>query len=198
MKWDEETGIWDLELATKNHRCDCLLAAAIFTFYSPRKGPCLHFPESVLDVGCGDGRYCAIFQACGWDNIVGLEGTPGVKDLGVFNNIIEVDLTKSIIPIPSELVVCLEVGEHIPRKHEQTLINNICNCCTNHLVISWAVPGRGGSGHVNTRQNEYVIGQFEDRDMVWNEDMTLKLRDKCYFKWFKSSLLVFDRGEDDN
>lgn len=203
MSVDKETGIWDLKTAATNHRYDFLLAAAIVTYFSPKVGigkDRLDFPKKILDVGCGDGRYCSIFEACGCPNVIGLEGTPDIMNLGIFDNIIEVDLTKSPLERVKDkydLVVCLEVGEHIPAKHEQTFIDNLCNFTRQHLVMSWALPGRAGTGHVNVRPSEYIVNEIARRGFKQDKDMTELLRDKAYFNWFKKSLLVFERRKND-
>ena len=46
--------------------------------------------------------------------------------------------------------VCIEVAEHIAREAEDTFLANLARH-VDHLVISWAVEGQGGTGHVNCR-----------------------------------------------
>lgn len=183
-KIDKKTGIWSIKLANK-HKHDFLLAGAIGTYYSPKL---------FADVGCGDGTYCAVFKSFGWLEIHGYEGTPKISSLGVYDNIMTVDLSKKrYVDIKYDLVLCLEVGEHIPKEHEQVFIDNICEYTTKDLILSWAIPGQGGKGHYNEQSNDYVIDQFKKRNFKINDKMSRILRGYSSLKWFKDTIMVFRR-----
>lgn len=187
---DSESGIWDISIARKRHKTDFFLAAAIGTYFNVPSGV-------IADLGCGLGQYCKILEAYGW-RCIGFEGTKGIDDIAVFWPIVRIDLS---VPISSDyhkkydFVLCLEVGEHIPQKHEQTVLDNICNFADKNIVLSWAVPGQySASGHVNCRPNDYVINELAKRDFILDNDMTKKLREVSRFKWFKDTLMVFYDG----
>ena len=179
-----ETVIWHISIAKKRHKTDIALAEAI----------CENFtPERAADLGCGLGHYCKIFNENGWRVVDGYEGTEGLKDYKVWPWIYRFDLTKPINFQTYDFVLCLEVGEHIPEKHEQTLLDNICNAANKDIVLSWAVPGQySASGHVNCRPNDYVINELAKRGFVLDNNMTKELREASYFKWFKNTLMVFN------
>lgn len=180
-----ETGVWSLDVAKKRHRYDPSLAARIVEFYQP---------EKTADVGCGPGYYCAFFKEHGWPVVHGYEGTPGIEDLDIYDDIMQVDLTKRRwVGIDYDLVVCLEVGEHIPEKYEQVFLDNLCEYVAKDSVLSWAVPGQGGKGHFNERSNEYVIGELSKRGLKFDERKSMKLRKSASLRWFKSTLMVFRR-----
>merc|ERR1712070_1076588 len=61
----------------------------------------------------------------------------------------------------ADWVLCLEVGEHIPQKHEDVLLHNVLDTARKGVIISWS--NGGGNGHVNRRPNEYVIEEVERR-----------------------------------
>lgn len=181
---DTKTGIWSIKMSRK-HKCDYLLAGAIATYYKPKK---------FADLGCGDGRYCAIFKSIGWDVVHGYEGTKDIKSLGIYDDIITMDLTKRrYVDINYDLVLSLEVGEHIPRKHEQTFIQNVCEFASKYLVLSWAVPGQGGAGHCNEQPNEYIIEQFKNRGLRLSKIMTQTLREHSSLSWFQNTVMAFKR-----
>ena len=138
------------------------------------------------------GNYCAVLKACGFDPVHGYEGTKDIKSLGVYDDILTVDLTKErYVDIPYDVTLCLEVGEHIPEKHEQVFIDNLCRYATKYLVISWAVEGQSGTGHTNCKNNDYVIKQFEDRGFKYLEDRSEILRKYAQLHWFKNTIMVF-------
>lgn len=180
-----ETGIWDLNTAKKRHRFDLKLAQKIFTMF-----------KSFLaaDVGCGNGQYCKFFKDHGWPNVHGYEGTQGVKELGIYDDIMVVDLTKRRwVEIDYDLVICLEVGEHIPKNFEQVFIDNLCEYVHKDLILSWAIPGQGGKGHFNEQPNEYVIAEFEKRGLTYILNHSEVLRESASLGWFKNTLMVFRR-----
>lgn len=184
---DEESGIWSLEVAKKKHRFDPLLAARISMMFQPKRA---------ADLGCGIGRYCAILKACGWPIVDGYEGTPDIKEIAVYDNIMPLDLTKKRwVDIDYDFVLSLEIGEHIPKKHEQTFLDNIREFTKKDLILSWAIPGQGGTGHFNERSNEYVISELAKRDLIFDEKKTKELRKYTSLKWFRNTILVFEDGK---
>ena len=189
FEWiDKDTGIWslDLELIKKRHRFDHILAGAIGTMYRN------NIPREAADLGCGPGWYCRTFAAFGWPVVWGYEGTPGIKSLGVYPNIIEMDLSKSQKNIIIyDVVISLEVGEHIPRKHEQTFIDNVVKFVSKDLIISWAVPGQDGTGHFNLRDNGYIKNEFTRRGLEYDQKQSEWLRRFCFYEWFENTLMFF-------
>lgn len=185
MGIDIETGIWDLETAQKRHRYDPALAQYIretFLF------------QSIADVGCGLGNYCKFFKESGIPIVHGYEGTQEINKIAVYDDIFSMDLTKNRwVEIGYDLVLCLEVGEHIPKNHEQGFINNLCRYVEDLLIISWAIPGQGGAGHFNEKSNECVIREFSKRGMAFDKRASLKLREAADLKWFKNTLILFER-----
>jgi hypothetical protein len=178
-------GIWDLNTAKKRHRFDAKLVDRIGQLWSPKQ---------FADLGCGNGRYCATFKAFGWPVVHGYEGTQGITSLGVYDDIMTMDLTKKRwVGIEYDLVMCLEVGEHIPKEHEQTFIDNVCEFAAKDIILSWAVPGQGGKDHVNERPNDYVVNQFWDRKFHYDRAKSRDLRKSSSLKWFNNTIMVFNR-----
>ena len=91
-------------------------------------------------------------------------------------------------------MLSLEVGEHIPAEFEDQFIDNITKHVKKTLIISWAIEGQGGSGHVNCRNNDYIIGQVTERGFKYNEKASNELRKAATNAfWFSYTLLVFDK-----
>ena len=108
----------------------------------------------VLDVGAGKGRYVDYLRKNHSLHAVGVDGIANIEALT--NGLVRHhDLTRPFEPCAVyPLVMCLEVGEHIPWKHQHTFLSNL-NCSVHPtqgtLVLSWAPPGQFGSGHINNR-----------------------------------------------
>jgi len=188
---DKLTGIWTIEEAKKRHRFDASLANSIMHLF---------MPKSIADLGCGNGSYCKFFKDhSGCDIVHGYEGTKEITKLGFFNDIFFLDLTKKrYSDLYYDLIISLEVGEHIPANFEQTYIDNVCEFTKNDLVISWAVPKQGGLGHFNEKPNEYVIEEFTKRGVIYNSDYTGSLRKSSSLRWFKNTVMVFHRRGNGN
>jgi len=181
-----ESGIWSLDIAKKRHRCDLLLAARIGMLYHP---------EKAADLGCGNGRYCTIFKSYGWPIVHGYEGTPDINSLGIYDDIMHLDLTKRRwVDIKYSFVLCLEVGEHIPAKHQEVFLDNVAEFTSKDLIFSWAVPGQGGKGHFNEQPNDVIISELLSRDLIYDESASMKMRKFTSLKWLKNTLMIFKRG----
>jgi hypothetical protein len=187
---DPETGIWSLAIAKKRHKFDEPLAGAVFLMYDK--------PEFGVDIGCGLGYYSSYLFSFGW-TMVGIEGTPEIDKISSHSMIVEADLTKPLNTtryLDFDFSLCLEVGEHIPPKHEKQFIDNVCELSCKDLVLSWAVPGQySASGHVNCQDNQSIIDKFEDRGFEFDDEGTNLLRSIASFNWFKNTLMCFEKRE---
>jgi len=166
------------------HVFDAALADAIVAFCKN------HGLKTVVDLGCGPGDYLKVFEEAGL-NAIGYDG-----------NIYTYTLTKGLgyyqelhVKIEQEykydLTLSLEVGEHMPTDFEQTFIDNIVSCAKNWIILSWAIPGQKGDGHVNCHTNEYIIQEMKKRGYIIDWKETNVLRNKSTSPWFKNSLMVF-------
>merc|ERR1719273_2352837 len=53
--------------------------------------------------------------------------------------------------------ISLEVAEHIPAKYEKIFLSNLVRHAKTGIIMSWAVPGQDGYGHINNQPKSYVI-----------------------------------------
>jgi len=178
---DEKTGILALEAA--EYVLDRGLEAGIGTVFG--------IPKRFADMGCGIGHYCAVYKAYGWPVVHGYEGAD-IQAIATYPQIQKVDLSKKLnVKVTYDLVQCLEVGEHIPKEHEQIFLDNVTNICSDNLVLSWALPGQGGQGHVNEQPNEYIIEQLEQRGFDYDKVRSKTLRSVAYYGYLKKTVMVF-------
>lgn len=158
---------------------------------------CKFFDRSlpVYDLGCGNGFYSNRLASAGF-KAVAYEGTPGVEKIAVFKPIQQLDLS---LPAPfteQHNTLCLEVGEHIPAQFEDVVLSNICKAAKD-IVLSWAVVGQPGIGHVNCRSNEWVVEQLERRGFIPDDKLTKELRTLDFngLSYFKKTIFVFRAKE---
>ncbi len=181
--------IWSLDFAMAHHVHSPGLATAL--------GNLLPKTTPVLDLGCGRGTYLSYLAEQGYQ-CLGVEGTPGIRSIADFPDIVEADLSHPLeIAWPRTSIICLEVGEHLARESETQLLENIDRYCDSWLVLSWAIPGQPGHGHNNCRTNTYVYDQMILRGYTFLPRETFLLRDAAddHTPWFKNTLFVFLRGQ---
>lgn len=147
---------------------------------------------SLYDFGCGHGLYTKYFIE---NNFIchGYDGNP--YTFTITNGLCNVlDLSIPINLLPLDFVLSLEVGEHIPKQFESNFIQNLHKHNTKGIIVSWAVKGQGGNGHVNEQNNDYIKQQFLDLGYENNIDQEKILRNSATIPWFKNTIMVFTRS----
>jgi hypothetical protein len=142
--------------------------------------------KTIIDIGCGDGSYVREFRKNGFD-CIGLDGNPLTSKIPYCQ---VMDFSINLISFFNDLAICLEVGEHIPQEYEQFFIDNICRVSDN-IILSWAIEGQGGLGHVNCRNNDYIIAEMKKRNFDYDAIATNFLRKNSTLPWFKNTLMAF-------
>lgn len=176
-----DRGIWTTKEELATHLFDESLCDAIITICNSKN------LRSIVDIGCGNGSYVKYFKNKGF-NCWGYDGSPLTPDFCIIK-----DFSERINIGKYGLVLSLEVGEHIPVDYEQIFIDNLVDASIGLIILSWAVEGQGGDGHVNCRNNNYVINELTNRGYCYDEATTEFLRDKSTLSWFKDTILTFER-----
>ena len=191
--FDETNGIWLVDETTKGyHLFDAKLAKSLSLLFSGG--------DTVVDFGCGLGDYVNYFI----DKHIlcfGFDGNPNTEKLtnGLCS---QIDLSKDINLKPYEdielnrlpdWVLSLEVGEHIPKEFEDVFIGNLHRNNTKGIVLSWGIEGQGGTGHVNERNNDYIIEKIEKLGYKYNKPVSDLLRSEVDLWYFENTLMVFNK-----
>lgn len=121
-------------------------------------------PESVLDVGCGTGGFAALFHALGVP-VRGIDSTRAPNLLLAEEQFEVVDVSLPFVHQKAELVVCLEVAEHIPQPRAFDFVANLINHA-DIVLFSAAIPFQGGEGHVNEQWGDYWMWHFQQHEWV--------------------------------
>lgn len=188
------TGYWSGDNAHVHHVHSFKLAQWISDLLSG-KFSIVSMPKDkrIYDFGCGMGEYLKQLDRDGFTNLVGFEGDVPVKK--VFDGIFQQDLTQPISEAFADKgdVIMLEVGEHVPQEFESALIDNVSRLCRGYLVLSWAIPGQDGYGHVNCKSNEDVIEMLRLKGFVYLPTLTEEARFNVddNAPWFRNTLMVF-------
>lgn len=185
----DKKGRW-INSTLEGHCFDRKLALALSRFFKK------HGQKQIVDLGCGPGWYVRILreknlQAKGYD------GNPYTPDItlqiladGTHCEVL--DLSKRIFfKKKFDSVLSLEVGEHIPEKYEHIYLDNVAKNAINYVVLSWAIIGQSGSGHVNCKNNEYIIMEMQKRGFNFDKKASKYFRERASLPWFKNTIMVF-------
>ena len=77
---------------------------------------------------------------------------------------------------PVEWVMSIEMAEHVPRSLEAAVVANLHWLNTKGIVLTWALPGQPGSGHINGRSNRYVHSLLHQLGYTRDAEEEAKLR----------------------
>lgn len=144
-------------------------------------------PRSVLDVGCGQGEWLEAFAL---DDMFGVDiAAPEGEHFAARDLRHPLDLGRTF-----DLVVCLEVGEHLPAECAEQLVES-CVRHGNTVLFSAAVPGQEGKGHINCQPHEYwhayfSLYEFETLDIV----RPLIANDGRVSDWYRRNMFVYAHG----
>lgn len=125
-------------------------------------------PTSVIDIGCGTGTWLSVFQ----DN--GVEDFLGIDCAAVPRNALEIPATKYVTFDLSrsftcerqfDLAVSLEVAEHLPAHCSETFVSSLIRLSP-LILFSAAIPGQGGTNHINERWQDYWAELFRSRGYI--------------------------------
>ncbi|CAD7938582.1 unnamed protein product [Amoebophrya sp. A120] len=154
--------------------------------------------RSVLDLGCGVGYYVRDFRTkyrsasqAPLDLVLGVDGNPDTVEITDGRCTVG-DLSKKLdLGFRFDVVMSLEVAEHIPPEYEQTFVANLLRHSGHLLVLSWG--NQPGHGHVNNKASGEVRSVFTAHGFLFDEEESRRLRTAANFPWFQETLHVFRR-----
>lgn len=150
-------------------------------------------PKSVIDIGCGVGTWLAAAKSLGAQEVVGVEGA-WIKDarIAITEPVVVADLEMAI-PVTDrfDLVICMEVAEHLSKRRAPSLISDLCRL-SDIVLFGAAVPGQGGNNHVNEQWQSYWADLFRSEGRLPHDVVRPKVwrSDKVEF-WYKQNALLY-------
>lgn len=182
-----ERGYWYGDDVVSEHKTDYALADAIVDFFI------VEHAKSVGDFGCGLGNYVKVLR---YNEILadGFDGNPDTIKLtnGIGKT---VDLSQPLkLCNRFDWIISLEVGENIPKKYESVFFENLHHNNIKGIILSWAIEGQGGYGHVNEQSNEYIKNVMAKYGYINDIKTEIELRKKSTLPWFKNTIMVFRKN----
>ena len=156
-------------------------------------------PASVLDVGCATGTWLSAWTNAGVADVLGVDGdyvdrTALEIPLG---NFAPVDLQQPFsLGRRFDLVQTLEVAEHLDEERADGFVDSLVRH-GDVILFSAAIPGQGGTHHVNEQWPSYWAKKFEKagytaydvvRPRIWSDPRVQV--------WYRQNMLLFARGRD--
>ena len=138
-------------------------------------------PSSIVDVGCGTGSWLVVAEELGVPDSIGIDASH--VDRALLEIPEERFLVHDLRNSPAlnrtfDLALCLEVGEHLPLSSASILVQTLVGLAP-VVLFSAAVPGQGGTSHVNEQWPEYWAALFSNhgylaydvvRPRIWRDD----------------------------
>lgn len=149
--------------------------------------------KTVLDVGCGQGAWGMSIDP---KHYTGIDGDY-IKPESLLiqpEQFIAKDLSQKFnLRKKFDLVISLEVAEHLPPDAADTFIDNLCRH-SDVILFSAAIPAQGGNNHLNEQWQSYWAEKFFNRgfslydfvrEQIWNN------KDVPYY--YRQNTLVFSK-----
>lgn len=156
-------------------------------------------PTSVLDVGCGTGAWLLEWINNGVPDILGLDGDyVSTTTLRMPpENFRPADLQKPFsLDRRFDLVQSLEVAEHLDESCADTFVTSLV-AHADTVLFSAAIPGQGGTHHVNEQWPSYWIEKFARHGLqVFDIIRPVVWMDPRVGNYYRQNMLLFSRRTD--
>lgn len=159
-------------------------------------------PRRVLDVGCGVGAWLRAALDLGATEVIGMDGdyvdrTALMIEPDAF---IPVDLATSLqsalgerVATPFDLVICMEVAEHLPHDRAPSLVAELASL-GDVVLFSAAVPFQYGTQHINEQWPEFWSILFRANGFACFDCLRADLwADADVEWWYAQNALLFAR-----
>lgn len=150
-------------------------------------------PASVLDLGCGNGLYPALYSHLGVRNVLGVDGLRQEATVLDSKSYTQADLQR---PFDAgrkfDLVVCLEVVEHLEPETSDIMFDTIARHAESQILFSMAEIGQPGNGHINCKNISEVLWHWAKRG--WQPDLaaSLGIRALSSMSWFRRNIVLLN------
>lgn len=155
-------------------------------------------PRTVLDLGCGRGAWLVAAGEIGAEELHGRDG-PWVDADSLLSASIRFTACNMEQPFDLDrrfdLAMSVEVAEHLPERCALPFVESLCRA-SDVVVFGAAVPGQGGTGHLNEQWPSYWIGRFESlgyecfdlfRPACWKDDQV--------DWWYRQNTFLFVKSD---
>ena len=153
--------------------------------------------RSIADVGCGSGAYAAEFNRRGlhvWAGEYAATGRWLAHRQGLTPHRFDVTDPSTHPGKTFDLAYSIEVAEHLPDALADRFVGFLVRM-SGLLVVTAAVPGQGGHGHINEQPAEYWVTKFAAQSFTFDAENSSRLRQalskRSVSSFLSNNLMVF-------
>jgi hypothetical protein len=94
-----------------------------------------------------------------------------------------------------DLAICMEVAEHLSSARASSFVSELC-ALSDFILFSAAIPGQGGTHHINEQWPSYWSALFEANNFDCFDVLRSRLweQEECEW-WYLQNVLVFARRD---
>lgn len=150
-------------------------------------------PRSVADVGCGIGTWLSVFKRHGVKEVLGMDGEY------VDRNALQIS-AREFLPLDLrepfraercfDLVLSLEVAEHLPEACAETFIASLVGLGP-LVLFSAAIPFQGGTNHRNAQWPDYWAQKFSRHGYAPIDCLRRRIWQNAKVEWWYAQNLMF-------
>ena len=145
--------------------------------------------HSVIDVGCGSGAWTSVAKGHGC-KVMGVDGHAPQNPLLDDGEFTSADLTQGWDCSGYDLAICLEVAEHLAPGAASLLVKGLCEA--KWVLWSAAIPGQGGTNHINEQWQTYWESIFYAHGMIGSADLCEKYwDDNAIAPFYRHGMIVY-------
>jgi SAM-dependent methyltransferase len=150
--------------------------------------------RSVVDVGCGVGGFLKTFEEHAIADITGVDGS--YVDTSMLHiredRFLAADLTAPLrLARRFDLAMSLEVAEHLPESRGRSFIEDLARL-SDIVLFSAAIPGQGGTHHVNEQWQDHWAEEFERLGYLAFDGIRPRIwADESVETWYAQNTLLY-------
>jgi len=147
-----------------------------------------------VDVGCGAGKFAAEFLRQGVRKVVAVDGSyvdPG-KLMIDRAHFVARDLERPLdLEGTFDLAVSLEVAEHLTKERAAGFVADLVSLAP-VVLFSAAVPGQGGTNHINEQWQGYWLDLFAARGYRAVDCIRPRIwKDRRVEVWYRQNIIMY-------
>jgi SAM-dependent methyltransferase len=153
--------------------------------------------RSVVDIGCGVGTWLAACAELGVTDYFGVDGHHAAELLQIPHEQFRAgDLREPLTFDRSyDLAICLEVAEHLPKHVAAPFVQQLTTAAP-CVLFSAAIPGQGGTGHINEQWMSYWAALFAQQEYFPVDAIRPRIWDREDVEWwYRQNVLLYVRRD---
>ena len=155
-------------------------------------------PKSAVDLGSGTGEWLGELRKLGVTDVIGVDGewvdraalkipTDQFKPFDLRN--------KLVMDRAFDLAISVETAEHLSPERGEGFVADLVGLAP-VVLFSAAIPGQGGTDHINEQWQDYWAGLFAKHDYVALDCLRLKFwNDSRVEWWYRQNIILYVRRD---